>query len=294
MQTNCGPRCAASSAAGRRSRDRLRRPARAHCARGSSPIARSVVFVGQAPDGIVEVGDDDQPRPRRRRARSTSSGSSRKPGSGLALEPLDRRRPGSAPRRPAAHRSGARSAPRRPGAMSAAIASIVGHRRPVGGDDPLGRDAIALADCLAQRRVAVTAGAIDLEVGDGEGQPVKPEMRRLRWSRARSGPAAGTSPSAYSRTASRAAGHAARRLLALPVAAGGNAGEQDREADQAVDRMADDGRRRRPARRRRRTGRSMIGWPGARKPPSVPGSRRRKTNSAAPVSPNQMKSTDTT
>src|SRR5205085_1360630 len=40
-------------------------------------------------------------------------------------------------------------------------------------------DALFLSNGLAERRVAVVAGAVELEVGYGERQPVQPEMRHL-------------------------------------------------------------------------------------------------------------------
>ena len=55
----------------------------------------------------------------------------------------------------------------------------VGHGGAVGHHHPLGIDALLVGDRPAQRRVAIVAGAVELEVGDRDRQAVEPEMRHL-------------------------------------------------------------------------------------------------------------------
>ena len=78
-----------------------------------------------------------------------------------------------------------------------------------------------------------------------------------------------------------------------PVEEGGDAGGEDREADRAVDGcVGDGGGDDHRAGGDEQAGRA--GMAGRREAVGAPASRRRKTNSAAPVRPNQMKSTETT
>ena len=55
----------------------------------------------------------------------------------------------------------------------------VSHRRPAGGDDHVGSDAVSAGNRLAQRSVAIVACAIEFEVADGQRQAVEAEMRNL-------------------------------------------------------------------------------------------------------------------